>query len=285
MNLLWCGIVSAIYAFVAALIIRHYAERRGLLSDPERLRYYSDRRPLLGALAVTIGFWAGAYLLFRGDFPLALQDQVFTTERFGYAPDTPLKMGQSLFWASMFLLLAAMAADRLHDPGYYDWLFVLASATFIAFNHFRIGEISLPFMGEVPLPAFAGILLTILWVCVVVGMVEILESLAGLVTLIPILLASLAMFWLSPEGNILQRGFSLAFMGALLGFWPVHAWRKGLVLGKSGNKVVGFLFAALTLVSRRKTTIASFVLIPLAVIIVYLVIHSLRHLEKRVGQE
>ena len=100
-----------------------------------------------------------------------------------------------------------------------------------------------------------------------------------------ILLFSLIFFFGSPPEEVVQRGVAACFVGSVLGIFPCQRIRDGIVLGKAGNKVVGFLFAALTLVGRRKASTTEFLILPIGILVFYLVAHSLSRFEKRIQTE
>ncbi len=277
MNPLLCGLLALSVAAVSALLIRQYGLIKGVRSDPDRLRYYSERRPMFGGLAVALGFWAGLALFL-----------IWTGGRFGdvyYSDSTALGMTTALWWATVFLVLPTSLSDRRQDTGYYDWLYVLASAAFIASNHFTINEVAVPFFGVLVLPLWAGILVTVLWIALVVAVVEVLESVGSLVTLIPVLLISLYFYFSVPDGEVVQRVTAVCFIGSVVGLMPIQHIRDGIVVGKAGNKVVGFLFAALTLVGRHKATTTEFFILPIGIIIFYIVVHNLVRFEKPIQAE
>ena len=266
------GLGAAAAACITAFGLRRFGLRRGKRSDPDRLRYYSVRKPLLGGLAVAFGFWIGIFVfIVTRDSPWA--DSL-------YPEASARALFASLFWGTTFLVLSSSLADWRQDSGYYEWLYVLASAAFISVNHLGIQKLSVPFLGVVELGVVSGAILTVLWVGIVVSVVEVLESIGGAVTLAPVILASLYFAFVSPEGETVQPVMAVALVGALLGMMPCQWVRDGIVLGKAGNKVVGFLFAALTLVGRRKSGTALLIL-PVAVCILYVVVDSLTRIEKR----
>ena len=226
----------------------------------------------MGGLAVAFGFWAGILVfIITGESSWA--DAL-------YSEVAARALVAALFWGTTFLVLSTSLADRRHDSGYYEWLSVLASAAFISVNHLGIQKLSVPFFGLVELGVVSGTILTVLWVGIVVSVVEVLESIGGAATLAPVILASLYFAFVSPEGETVQPVIAAALVGALLGVMPCQWVRDGIVLGKAGNKVVGFLFAALTLVGRRKSGTALLIL-PIAICILYVVVDSLTRIEKR----
>lgn len=277
MGLLSLGCIAAVVTCAAGFTLRWAGRRFDLRSDPCQLKYYADRRPLFGGLAVALGFWAGVAALYvaRGG---ALGDVYFTEE-------AARGMLAALGWATVFLVLPTCLSDRRQDTGYYEWLYVLASAAFIASDNMAIEAISIPSVGVVTLGPWTSVLLTVLWVAIVVSIVEVLESIGGAVTLAPILLASLIFYVWSSTGEIVQRGLNVAFVGSLIGILPAQRVRDGIVLGKAGNKVVGFLFAALTIVGRRKAGTTQFLILPLFIFILYVVVHGLMRFERRTQKQ
>lgn len=272
MPVLGPGLVAAAACCVAGFCLRRLSLRRDILSDPARLRYYNVRRPLFGGLAVAVGFWAGIlYFIVACENPWV--DKV-------YSESSVKALLASLLLGSGFLALSTSFADWRQDTGYHEWLYLLGSAAFISIYHLAIEKLSVPFFGSVDVGALPGAVLTIVWVGIVVSVVEVLESLGGVVTLAPIILVSLWFAFKSPAGETVQPLIAVTLVGSLIGIIPCQRVKDGIVLGKAGNKTVGFLFAALTLVGRRKAGTALLIL-PIGICILYVVLDRLTRMEKR----
>ena len=271
----WMPGVAALGAgLVLTPLVRRLARGTGAVSDPDRLRYYSGRRPLLGGMMVAVAFWLGVLWLIQSEGGLE-GDRV-------YSPEASWAMLHALFWATFFLVLSTSAADLRNHTGYYEWLYVLGSAVFISCNNIQIESLSVPLLGTIEL-GWGKILVTVIWIVIVVSMVEVLESFGGLVTNIPLLAACAYFFFRARGGEVLVPALAVAFIGSLVGFLPWHWGKNGILLGKAGNKVVGFLFAAITIVARHKATTTEFLLIPFAVIVLYVALNNVVELERRVG--
>ncbi len=120
-------------------------------------------------------------------------------------------------------------------------------------------------------------------VLLVVSITELLDFFEGLASAV-ITLISLVFFHLQiakGQGEVYVPFFFAVLGGAAAGLLPFQLFRKKILYGKSGNKLVGFLFAAGTVIARRKETTGQFFLFPIALLLFATVVVHFLFLESQ----
>ncbi len=278
MKSLWTlPVSSAIVAFVSSCVLAplvcKMAEARGLLSDPKEVRFYTSRKPLLGHLVLFVGFFLPLAIIFG--FRLLSDDGYYSLAEMQ-------RFSIGLFLASLFLTISATYSDVRNDAGNFEWLYIMASSVLLYFFDIRFGELNIPFLGYVDLHSW-GLPVLVIWVLLVVSIVELLDFLEGLASAI-IMIVSLIYFYLnitSGKGEVFVPLFFAILGGAAGGFIPYQLFQKKILYGKSGNKVVGFIFAAGTVIARRKETTGQFILFPIAILLFFIVVTIVLFLERQ----
>jgi len=137
----------------------------------------------------------------------------------------------------------------------------LAVAVAISFG-VHIGQIANPFGGVIVFNQFWDILLTAAWLLIVTNAMNLLDGLDGLAAGVTGIF-SVVLFWLSlfiivnqPETALI----AIILFGVVLGFlrWNWHPAK--IFMGDSGSNMLGFLIAALAIISGAKLATAALVL-------------------------
>lgn len=251
---------SYLFLFIAALVfalgltplVRRWALHWGAVDMPdEQRRIHARPTPRLGGMAVYAAFLAALALV-----PLL-----------GNAISQDLRAN----WPTVALLLTA--STLIFALGVYDD-FRGASATlkiavqmlaalFLYSGGFRISFLSSPLGGSWELPWLLSFPLTALWIVGITNAFNLIDGLDGLAAgasgfaLISLFLCSLAQG--HPEVSLL----SIILIGAVLGFLRYNFNPATIFLGDSGSLLLGFLAAALSLVSTQKSSTLIAIAIPL----------------------
>jgi len=251
-----------------AMLVQRIARDRKVLSDPKKVRFYTSERPLLGHIPVFVSF----FLPFALTFGLGI-----FSDDFFYTLVELKRISIGLFLASLFLVISATYSDVRNDPGDLEWLYIIGSSLLLYFFEIRFIVLKIPLIGDINV-RFWGLPLLMVWVLLVVSITELLDFFEGLASAV-ITLISLVFFHLQiakGQGEVFVPFFFATLGGAVAGLLPFQLFQKKILYGKSGNKLVGFLFATGTVIARRKETTGQFFLFPIVLVLfVVVLIHFL----------
>lgn len=263
------------FLLTAALLwmLAAVAPAAGLVAEPARLRFYRERLPVVGGVALAVGVTLPAVIALMAVRP-AEPDIVFA------APRIPL-MVTGVLLGVLLLTGSGVCYDRSQARGYGIWIMVLVAAVLAGMLGLTFEELNLPWVGTIALGS-AQVPVTIVWIVLVVAVVELLDMWAG--AAVPAaLLVAVAVWWRAAAGELVVPVFAAAMAGGALALLPAASvWRR-VLLGKSGNKAVGFLLAALTIMARRKMDATLFLVVPMMALVGYAVCVFLFHYSHRLA--
>ncbi|MBN2449889.1 MAG: undecaprenyl/decaprenyl-phosphate alpha-N-acetylglucosaminyl 1-phosphate transferase, partial [Lentisphaeria bacterium] len=252
---------TALTAFLVAclvgVLVTHamtwLAPKLGAVDQPDGFRKIHTRPiPYLGGVGVFAGFLAPVVLLlvfFRGLEPVRALWEA--------------NSAFAMVLLGSFVALFLGAWDDIHGmrPGLKLLLQALAACIGMAGGHLIIWRLNLPFVGDLVLGAW-GIPLTLFWFlgCMnAINLLDGMDGLAGGVTLI-------ACLTLMATGHLLGNAVGMLLMaclgGGILGFLTLNFHPARIFLGDSGSNVIGYLVAALALMTSQKSSTAVALLVP-----------------------
>jgi UDP-GlcNAc:undecaprenyl-phosphate GlcNAc-1-phosphate transferase len=239
---------GAAIAAIATPLVRRLALAFDIVDRPnERKVSARQRMPLMGGLAVALGFWAA----------LALS-QAFTPSDASAGRDLgPLLIGGAL-------MLALGIADDRFGLGAPAKLAVQIAAALIAIQGGAlIDRLTNPLNGEVmTLTPWLAWLATAVWIVIVTNSINLIDGLDGLCAGVSaiITLALTAVAYQAGYSSMVVAGLALG--GALLGFLPWNFPPARIFIGDTGALFVGFCLSLLALGSYKRATVITF-LVPL----------------------
>lgn len=243
--------ISFILTVVATPIARWLGLRVGLIDSPDQYRkIHRNAIPLGGGIAVFFGFVIPIALAFQID---RIKDAL---------PPEARDMIVILFVGGSMAMLMGLADDMRNLKARWKIIFQILSASLAYSGGFRVDAISSPFGTSIEL-GYASYLVTVMWFLLCMNALNLVDGLDGLsagigfivsVTLLGVNLAADNTF-----GTLLNACLS----GALLGFLIFNFNPASIFLGDSGSMFIGFLIAAISLLTKNKTETATALLIPL----------------------
>ena len=245
-------VIATVASLIVTPLIRRLCERYRLLDVPtDDRRVHIKAIPRLGGLAIYISLAMALSIL----------------------PLVSNLLTQSLAQYTHQMFVAALPATLVLLLGIYDDLrganaavkFIglgLISALFFAMGG-RIEVLAIPFVGTIHFPMAVSFFITVFWLVAISNAFNLIDGMDGLATgaalfaSIVILIVSLA------QGNPLMIVVSLVLCGALAGFLRYNFNPASIFLGDSGALFIGFLLAALSVLSAQKATTSVAVITPL----------------------
>ncbi len=244
--------IATFASLVLSPLIRRLCERFQVLDVPaDSRRIHQRATPRLGGIAIFL-----SVMLALSSIPLV---------------SNLLTQSLQTYTSTIFMILVPSTLVFL--LGVYDDVrgtnavvkFIglgMIAALFFAMGG-RIEALGIPFMGTIQFPPVVSFLITVLWLVGISNAFNLIDGMDGLASGAA-LFASIVIFVVAvASGNPLMIVVALVVSGALTGFLRYNFNPASIFLGDSGALFVGFLLAALSIVSAQKATTAVAVITPL----------------------
>lgn len=246
---------SFLMALLCAVIltpsVRAFAKTYGLVDSATSSRnIHTTPVPRIGGVAIVAAFFAPFVSLLFVDSSVALIFRAETTLIMGLIVGGVAITGLGLFDD----LRGATAKSKLTVQ--------VLVAIGLYFCGFKIGSISLPLLGTVPLGPLA-LPLTVAWIVGVTNAVNLIDGLDGLAGGVA-LIAVLTNFILAlTQGNVILAVMMACLAGSLLGFLLFNFNPASIFMGDTGSMFLGFVLAAVSLITSTKSGTAVSLLVPI----------------------
>ncbi len=263
--------VAVALALLMSVLAIRLGERYGLYADPRKLRFFQKRIVALGGLPLFTAFFLVAmYALLS--VPAGADDI--------YSRPAMVRIVGGVFWGALLLVGGGLYSLKARRHAWLPWLLLVVAVGIAYAHHLRIEALAVLNWKIIRLNGFS-FPLTLLWFVLVVAIFEILDSVEGLAN-IGLVLGSVLGFALVDFTREVYVPFLYAALGgASLGCLRTNNFRPRMVYGPTGNKLVGFLFAAVTIIARQKETVVQVVIFPVALAALVVVFFAAMYLEAR----
>jgi len=264
------GVALALALLLSDWTIR-LGRRHGLYADPRKIRYFRKHAVALGGLPLAGAFFAVAlYALLSVP---AGGDEIYGRVRM-------VRLLWGLFFGAFLLVGGGLYCLRTPRRSWLMGPLLLAAVALAYFFRMRIEAVGL-FDSRVILLHGWSFPVTLLWFVLVVAIFEILDSVDGLAN-IGLTVGSLLGFALVKfSAEVYVPFLYSALAGAGLGCLWTNNFRPRMVHGPTGSKLIGFLFAGVTLIARQKETVVQVVVFPVALVVLVVVFSALTYLDSR----
>jgi UDP-GlcNAc:undecaprenyl-phosphate GlcNAc-1-phosphate transferase len=203
--------------------------------------------PLLGGLAVALGFVAGlavALLLIPGD------------------SDSPNHL-MGLVLGALLMLGIGFLDDRSGLQAWPKFLLQIAAAAIAVSYGFQVGHLSDPIWMRIwRLPIWVVWLASILWIVGITNAMNLVDGLDGLATGVGAIIGATLTMIAWQTGQAIGVCIGVALVGALVGFLPFNFAPARIFLGDTGSLFIGYVLALLALEEYRQVSLFTF-LVPL----------------------
>lgn len=238
-DLIWPGLVALGLTVLATPLLIKLAQRYKIFDLPSQRRVHTKPIPRIGGIAIFIAVITGILLWFGWD---------------------PRIFGLGLGLTVVFVL--GLFDDLYSLPAWFKVVVqLLAAATVVMFG-ITISNITNPFGGNILLPVWLDVGLTIVWLMLVTNTVNWLDGLDGLAAGVSGI-GALALVGISLLAIVNQPDtakLAIIVAGAGFGFLIFNWHPAKIFMGDSGSHVLGFMLAALSIISGGKLATAALVL-------------------------
>jgi UDP-GlcNAc:undecaprenyl-phosphate GlcNAc-1-phosphate transferase len=270
-------VLSLTLPFVVALVVtalavpgvRRMAVDMGVVDVPSARSV--NRRPgipLLGGLAVGLGFFVGLALA------LLLAEDA-----------TPLRGHlDGIFLGSVLILVVGAFDDRWNLRASFKLLCQILAAAIAVAHGFHIEKVTDPFtLSVITFPTWFSWVLTILWIVGITNALNLMDGMDGCTTGVGAIIGvglTVISWQMGLDAGMIVGA---AFVGALLGFLPYNFPPARIFLGDTGALFIGYTLALLSLQGFQKATVLTFVvpLLALAVPILDTILSIFRRMRRR----
>jgi UDP-GlcNAc:undecaprenyl-phosphate GlcNAc-1-phosphate transferase len=247
--------IALVSSLLFTPLVRRTCERFGWFDEPKDMRrVHRAAIPRLGGVVLFLSLLTALAALFF------INNQVtdaLNVERW--------RLLTALIPAVLIFAIGVVDDMRGLPPGVKLLGQLLAATLFYALGG-RIEALSVPILGFVHLPDWAGLvsfLITVAWVVAITNAFNLIDGLDGLASGAA-LFASCVMITISiVSGHPFVTVTALALAGSLIGFLRYNFYPASIFLGDSGSLLIGFLLASLSIQGIQKASMAVAVAIPL----------------------
>lgn len=224
-------------------LVSRFARARRVVDRPnERKVSRRPDMPLLGGLAVALGFVVGLSVALR------------------FVDEIPAGHLGGLFLGGLTVLALGICDDWLGLPAWPKFLVEIGAAAIAIASGFAIGHFTDPISRQTfILPTWFAWIASALWIVGITNAVNLIDGLDGLATgvgaIIGVTLAALC--WQAEQ--LLGVFMGIALVGALLGFLPFNFSPARIFLGDTGSLFIGYMLSLVALEGYRQVTVLTFV--------------------------
>jgi UDP-GlcNAc:undecaprenyl-phosphate GlcNAc-1-phosphate transferase len=265
-------LIPLVVAFgVAALmtpLVMRLAISVGVTDHPsERSVNRRPNMPLLGGMAVGLGFAAGLAVAIRQFEPSLPGDHLFA-----------LTLGGAL------VLAAGIYDDRFGMSAWAKFSVQIVAAVLAISSGYQIDHLTEPFSRTTfVFPMWLSWTVTIVWIVTITNAINLVDGLDGLAAGVAAIIAATLAFLAAQAGEFFGVCIGVAMVGALLGFLPFNFAPARIFLGDTGALFIGYVLSLLALEGYRQVTLLTFVVpvFALAVPILDTTLSVIRRLRSR----
>src|SRR5215204_2174863 len=245
-------VVALSSSLVLTPVIRRLAQRRGWFDVPNDDRRVHDHPiPRIGGVAIFI-----SVVLALSTLPLI---DGTLTETFKAWVDQLV----AVLASSTLVFVFGVVDDFVGLRPRWKFAAQVVAGAMLYFLGGHIDAVNIPFFGPADLPPVVSFSLTLVWVVGISNAFNLIDGLDGLASGASLFAAIVMMVVSFFMGHTPAIVITLALAGALIGFLRYNINPASIFLGDSGALFIGFLLAALSLLSSQKASTAVAVAIPL----------------------
>lgn len=217
------GMIGLCVSMLSVPLIIRLAHRVGALDQPAKRKVHSTPKPLLGGLAIFLGYSVCFAVAFH---VRPVEDELLMRQLVG------------LYSASVFLLIVGIIDDINGMGAYTKLICQIAAALWIMYFDIRV-RFFIDF-------EFLQALITIAWVVVITNSFNLLDNMDGLSGGVAGVISMLYFLLTMNLGERELSYVSLGLCGAIIGFLRYNFHPSRLFMGDAGSLFIGFQLAGIS---------------------------------------
>jgi len=236
-------VASGVASLMTPLVMRLAISIDVIDRPSERSVNRRPNMPLLGGMAVGIGFAAGLAAAIQQIGPTLPGGHLFA-----------LTLGGAL------VLATGIYDDRFGMNAWTKFSLQIVAAVLAISCGYQIDHITEPFSHTTFIfPTWLSWVVTIVWVVTITNAINLVDGLDGLAAGVAAIIAATLAFLAAQAGQFFGVCIGVAMVGALLGFLPFNFAPARIFLGDTGALFIGYVLALLALEGYRQLTLLTFV--------------------------
>lgn len=250
MNVWLPGLVAFLVAFTTTPMARKLAIRWRFVDLPSERKIHANPLPLLGGVAIFAGLLvAGVMYLFKAHHLFSpyfgMMIGAFCLFGIGVVDDFYKTRGRDFSVAIRFLIQ-------------------IGAALLIPLCGGAVRVISTPFGGGgfVAIPHVLSVVVTVVWIVGVINVFNFLDGVDGLAAGIAAISAGTLFFVALVKGDTASAIFSLAIVGAALGFLRHNFHPAKIIMGDAGSTVLGYALGSIAAIGAFKSATVVAIIVP-----------------------
>lgn len=235
-----------VISFLLTPLVRRLSLKMGWLDKPNWRKINKKPMPLLGGLAIYLGFSVSILLIiFKEPFTANL------TKFLG------------LLGGSFIILLVGIADDIYGFSARKKLFYQIIASVIIVLSGYTIIKITNPAGGVFNIPGIIGICLTIFWIVGFTNAINLMDGLDGLASGVSAIIAASLLFAGIKNGNSTVIILSIGIAGSALGFLPYNFYPAKIFMGDTGSMFLGFLISIISIEGTYKGTAFMTAVVPI----------------------
>jgi len=232
------GVCSLVIAVLLTALCKRVGRRLGLVALPRADRWHRGAVPLLGGVAIGLGFAAVA--------PFAV-------------PLTPLIA--TLVGGGAVLFALGLADDLQTLTPHTKLITEIVVAAILAALGLQFRLTTVPAL---------NIALTVFWIVAITNAFNLLDNMDGLAAGIAVVTVGFRLAFFIVDGDLENAALASAFLGALLGFLVHNFPPASIFMGDAGSLLIGLFVAGLSLIGSfpHSRGVLSVLLVPVLILLV-----------------
>lgn len=224
-------VCAFLLAFLSTPFVKKLAKKIGVIDIPkDKRRMHTDSVPLIGGLAIFLGFLVSTVLFAEIDIKII-----------------------AILSGALIMVVLGVFDDKYALGAKFKLMIQIIAAAIPVIAGVRIERIILPFLKSGGIEfGWLAYPITILWIVALTNAVNLIDGLDGLAAGVSAI-ASFSMFLIAlMQGNYVIAVMSAALVGACCGFLPYNFSPASIFMGDTGSTFLGFVMASLSVLGLFK---------------------------------
>lgn len=235
-------------ALAATPLAARFGRAFGFMDAPQGRKIHTHPIPRCGGLAIVASFFAAMAVAFVPDLPA------------GSKVIEPAHLW-SVAGGGLFIFLVGLIDDRGPLPAKVKFLAQIAAASVCFFGGVRIESFSMGgFMANLELFSFV---LTVLWFVLFINAINLIDGLDGLAAGVAFFVCAVQTVLAAMRAEMLPAMYFAALGGSALGFLRYNFNPASIFLGDGGSYFLGYMVAALSILTSAKSQVGATILMPI----------------------
>src|SRR5215475_11799547 len=210
--------VTAALSLIFTSLVRHWAQRLGIVAVPRRDRWHSRPTALMGGIAIYLAFVIGCFI---------------------FAPG--LSRAYPILIAATLLFGAGIVDDIKQLKPYVKLVMQVVAASIVVFGGLRLpGKIW---------TSWGADFLTIFWLVAITNAINLLDNMDGLAGGISLIACAFLAITFLVNGQTTEAALPLILAGAITGFLRFNFNPASIFMGDCGSMFLGFALSGIALLS------------------------------------